>query len=444
MLNPMASRLMKALISALFAFLLLVGGAERARAATELQFWFGVSGASAEVIQSLARDFNETQAGYRVVPIFKGTYPETLKAGIAAFEAGNPPHIIQVFDVGTGVMMNDERAFVPVADVLKMAGGTFDKNEYLPAIVAYYSRPDGTMLSFPFNSSSPILFYNKDAYRRAGLDVDNPPKTWPEVWAAARRIVQSGAATCGYTSPWLTWIHVENFAAWNNLPYATRDNGMSGSDIELTFNTPIFVKHFQELADLAAEGVFRYGGRTSEAKQLFLSGECAMFTDSSAALGDVLKSDIDYGTGPLPYDPDAKGAPQNTIPGGASLWVFAGHPEADYKGVAAFFQFLSKTEIQSRLHQVSGYLPVTMAAYDATKASGFYEANPGREQPILQLIGKSPTENSRGIRAINLPELREIQNEEFEAMLAGQESARQALDNAVRRGNAAIRTAHGR
>ena len=163
--------------------------------------------------------------------------------------------------------------------------------------------------------------------------------------------------------------------------------------------------------------------------------------NSSAAFGDVVRSGIDYGTGPLPYDPEAAGAPQNTIPGGASLWVLAGHPERDYKGVAAFFQFLSKTDIQSRLHQVSGYLPVTMAAYDATKASGFYESNPAREQPILQMIGKPPTENSRGIRAINLPELREIQNEEFEAMLAGQESAQQALDNAVARGNAAIQAA---
>ena len=212
---------MKPLMFALFGSP-LVGGAERARAVTELDFWFGVSGANAEVIQSLAREFNATQAEYRVVPVFKGTYPETLQAGLAAFEAGHPPHIIQVFDVGTGVMMNAEHAFIPVADVLEKAGVTFDKNQYLPGIVAYYSRPDGTMLSFPFNSSSPILFYNKDIYRRAGLDVDNPPETWPDVWSAARQIVGTGAGTCGYTSAWLTWIHLENFAAWNNLPYATQ------------------------------------------------------------------------------------------------------------------------------------------------------------------------------------------------------------------------------
>jgi sn-glycerol 3-phosphate transport system substrate-binding protein len=440
----MSSRPLKVLAPVLFGLAMLIAVAGRSFAATELQFWFGVSGANAEVIKGLATEFNAGQAEYRVVPVFKGTYPETLQAGIDAFAAGNPPHIIQVFDVGTGVMMNSEGAFIPVAEVMEKGGGKFDKDQYLPGIVAYYSRPDGTMLSFPFNSSSPILFYNRDAYRRAGLEVDNPPKTWPEVWSAARRIVSSGAATCGYTSPWLTWIHVENFAAWNNLPYATNQNGMASADIELKFNAPIFVKHFQEIADLAAEGVFRYGGRTSEAKQLFLSGECAILTDSSAAYGDAQKSGIDYGTGPLPYDPDAPDAPQNTIPGGASLWVFAGHTDNEYRGVAKFFEFLSQTGVQSQLHQVSGYLPVTMAAYEATRASGFYEENPGREQPILQMTGKIPTDNSRGVRAINLPELREIQNEEFEAMLAGAENAQQALDNAVRRGNAAVKAALAR
>ena len=274
-------------------------------------------------------------------------------------------------------MMNAQGAIVPVADVLEKGGTAFDKSQYLPGIVAYYSTPDGTMLSFPYNSSSPILYYNKDVFQKAGLDIENPPKTWPEVWDAARKIVSSGAATCGYTSTWLTWIHLENFAAWNNQSYATKDNGLGGPDIELKINSPVFVKHMQDIADLAKEGVFRYGGRTSEAKPLFLSGECGIMTESSGGLGDVMKSGVNFATGALPYEPTAEGAPQNTIPGGASLWVFAGHPDEEYKGVASFFNFLSQTDIQSRLHQVSGYLPVTLAAYEATKASGFYEQNPG-------------------------------------------------------------------
>src|SRR6185312_2982470 len=412
-------------------------------AVTEFQWWHAMTGANNEVVETLSKEFNDSQKDYKVVPVFKGTYPETLNAGIAAFRAGQAPDIIQVFDVGTGVMMAAEGAIKPVADVLTDAGTKFDKSQYLPGIVAYYSKPDGTMLSFPYNSSSPILYYNKDIFQKAGLDVNKPPKTWNEVWADAKKIKASGAAPCGYTSTWLTWIHLENFAAWNNVPWATQQNGLAGGDVELKINAPIYVNHFQAIADLAKDGTFKYGGRTSEAKQIFLAGQCGIMTESSGGLGDIVKSGMNYGIGQLPYDSDAKGAPQNTTPGGASLWVFAGKSDEQYKGNAAFFTYLSRTEVQQYLHEKSGYLPVTLAAYEATKKSGFYDKNPGRETPILQMMGKAPTDNSKGVRLPNLPQVRDIQNEEFEKMLAGQETAQQALDNAVSRGNAAIKEALG-
>lgn len=412
-------------------------------AVTEIQWWHAMTGANNEVVETLSKEFNESQSDYKIVPVFKGTYPETLNAGIAAFRAKQSPHIIQVFDVGTGVMMAAEGAVKPVAEVLSMGGTAFDKSQYLPGIVAYYSKPDGTMLSFPYNSSSPILYYNKDAFEKAGLDAENPPKTWPEVFEAAKKIKESGAAPCGLTSTWLTWIGLENFAAWNNLQYGTQENGLASTDVELTFNTEPFARHFQNFADLAKDDTFRYGGRTSEAKQLFLSGECAIMTESSGGLGDVLKSGLNYGLGQLPYYDDLEGAPQNTIPGGASLWVFGGKSDDEYKGVAAFFEFLSQTEIQQRLHEVSGYLPVTLEAYEATKASGFYDENPGREIPIQQMMGKEPTANSKGVRLVNLPQVRDIENEEFEKMLAGDQTAQEALDKAVERGNAAIQQAIG-
>lgn len=414
--------------------------ASSAIAATEIQWWHAMTGANNEVVEQLSKEFNDSQQDYKIVPVFKGSYPETLNAGIAAFRAKQPPAIIQVFDVGTGVMMGAEGAVVPVADVLTKGGYEFDKSRYLPGIVAYYSKPDGTMLSFPYNSSSPILYYNKDAFEKAGLDVDNPPKTWPEVFEAARKIKTSGAAPCGLTSTWLTWIQTENFAAWNNLSYGSNENGLAGTDVKLAFNAEPFVKHFQSIADLAKDGTFRYGGRTSEAKQLFLSGECAILTESSGGLGDIAKSGMNYGIGQLPYY-EGEGRPQNTIPGGASLWVFGGKSDEEYKGVAEFFNFLSQTDIQARLHQVSGYMPVTMEAYEATKKSGFYDKNPGRETPLLQMMGKEPTENSKGVRLVNLPQVRDILNEEFEAMLAGTQDAQTALDNAVERGNAAIQQA---
>jgi sn-glycerol 3-phosphate transport system substrate-binding protein len=433
---------MKAYAAGLAATFTLLS-ASTALAQTQIDWWHAMSGANNDVVEQLAAEFNESQDEYRVVPVFRGTYPETLNAGIAAFRANQAPHIIQVFDVGTGVMMAAEGAVKPVAEILSMGGTEFDKSQYLAGIAAYYSRPDGTMLSFPYNSSSPILYYNKDIFEEAGLDPETPPTTWPEVFEAARTIKESGAAPCGLTSTWLTWIGLENFAAWNNLQYGTNENGLAGTDVELKINEGQFVTHFQNIADLAADDTFRYGGRTSEAKQLFLSGECAIMTESSGGLGDVLNSGMNYGLGQLPYYPEAEGAPQNTIPGGASLWVFAGKSDEEYAGVAAFFDFLSQTEIQARLHQVSGYLPVTMAAYEATKESGFYEENPGREIPITQMMGKEPTANSRGIRLVNMPQVRDIQNEEFEKMLAGEQDAQTALNNAVERANAAIQEAIG-
>ncbi|WP_438618060.1 sn-glycerol-3-phosphate ABC transporter substrate-binding protein UgpB [Oryzifoliimicrobium ureilyticus] len=423
--------------SAAFA---LFSSAIPAFAATELQWWHAMSGANNEVVEQLAKEFNESQSDYKVVPVFKGTYPETLNAGIAAFRSKQAPAILQVFDAGSGVMMGAKGAIMPVADVLKKGGYTFDKAQYLPGIVSYYSTADGTMLSFPYNSSSPILYYNKDIFSKAGLDPNAAPKTWPEIFEAAKKIKASGAASCGLTSTWLTWIQTENLAAWNNVSYGTNANGLGGTDVQLKVNSPLFVQHFQSLADLAKDGTFRYGGRTSEAKQLFTSGECAILTESSGGLGDIIKSGIKYGIGQLPYYP-GEGRPQNTIPGGASLWVFAGKKDEEYKGIAQFFSFLSQTKIQARLHQVSGYLPVTVAAYNETKASGFYDKNPGRETPILQMMGKAPTDNSKGVRLVNLPQVRDIMNEEYEALLSGKEDAKKALDRIVERGDAAIKAA---
>lgn len=413
-----------------------------ALAKTDISWWHAMSGANGEVVNKIASDFNASQSDYELKPVFKGTYPETLNAGIAAFRAGQAPDIIQVFDVGTGVMMGAQGAVKPVAEVLQDGGFAFDKSQYLAGIVGYYSTPEGEMLSFPYNSSSPVMYYNKDIFQKAGLDAETPPKTWAEVWAAARKIKESGAATCGYTSTWLTWIHTETFAAWNDVSWGSNENGLAGTP-ELKIDGPLFVKHFQELADLAKEGVFVYGGRTSEAKQNFTSGECGILTESSGGLGDIVKSGINYGIGQLPYDDTAAGAPQNTTPGGASLWVMGGKSDDTYKGVAAFFNYLSQTPVQQYLHEQSGYLPVTMAAYEATKASGFYEKNPAREVPILQMSGKPPTANSKGVRAPNLPQLRDIQNEEYEKMLAGQQDAATALKNAAERGNAAIKDATG-
>jgi sn-glycerol 3-phosphate transport system substrate-binding protein len=315
----------------------------------------------------------------------------------------------------------------------------FDPKAYLPAVTAYYSTVDGKMLSLPFNSSTPVVYWNKDAFKKAGLDPDKPPKTWPETFAAAKKLRAAGLP-CGFTSAWVSWVQIENFSAWHNIPLATEANGLEGPDAVLKFNNPTVVRHVANLAEAEKDKSFDYGGRTTEPEPKFIAGDCGMIQDSSAAYG-MFKSGakFDFGVTELPYYPDVKGAPQNSIIGGASLWVMGGKKPEEYKGIAKFFSYLAGTPVQEAWHEATGYLPITKAAYQATKASGYYQKNPGTEVAILQMTGKHPTANSRGLRFGNMVQIRDVIAEDLEAAFAGKSTAKAALDDAVARGNALLR-----
>ncbi len=414
--------------------------ANGAAAHTEIQWWHAMTGANNDAIVKLAGDFNASQKDYKVVPTFKGGYPDTLNAGIAAFRAGQAPHILQVFEVGTATMMSATGAVKPVYVLMKEAGETFDPKTYLPTITGYYSTTKGDMLSMPFNSSSTVMWYNKDSFKKAGLDPNAPPKTWPEVFEAAKKLKAAGHPNCGFSTAWVSWLNIEQLSAWHNVPLSTKANGMDGFDTELKFNSALHLKHLENLVELQKDKTYDYSGRTNTGEGRFTAGECPIFMTSSGFFGAVkANAKFDWGNAPMPYYPDAAGAPQNSIIGGASLWVMAGKKPDDYKGVAKFFTFLSDTDRQVGLHTQSGYLPITKAAYAKVKASGFYKDAPYLETPLLELTNKEPTENSRGLRLGNMVQLRDMWAEEFESALAGKKSARQALDDAVSRGNVALR-----
>jgi sn-glycerol 3-phosphate transport system substrate-binding protein len=399
-----------------------------------------MTGVNNDVVNKLADDFNKSQTEYKVVPTYKGTYPDTMNAGIAAFRAGNAPHIMQVFEVGTATMMAARGAVKPVQELMKEAGEKFDRDAYLPAVAAYYSTAKGELLSFPFNSSSTVMWYNKDAFRKAGLNPDQPPKTWPEVFEAAKKLQASGHPTCGFSSAWITWVNLEQFSVWHNVPLATKQNGIGGFDTELKINSPVHVKHLENLVELQKTKTFDYSGRASASEGRFTSGECPIFLTSSGFYGNVkANAKFEWANAFMPYYPDVPGAPQNSTLGGASLWVMGGKSANEYKGVAKFFAFLSDTDRQANLHTVSGYLPITKAAYEKVKASGFYKDNPYLETPILQLTNKPPTENSLGLRLGNLVQMRDIWAEEIESALTGNKSAKAALDAATERGNQVLR-----
>ncbi|MGM0559712.1 MAG: sn-glycerol-3-phosphate ABC transporter substrate-binding protein UgpB [Pseudomonadota bacterium] len=417
--------------------------ASPALAQTEVQWWHAMGGSLGELLENITDGFNASQDDYVVNPVYKGEYNETMTGAIAAFRAGEQPHIVQIFEVGTATMMAAEGAIRPVYEVMENSEIEFDPDAYLPAVTGYYTTTEGDMLSMPFNSSTPVMFYNKDAFEEAGLDPEEPPRTWPELEEASQKLLDAGYE-CGFTTGWPSWVQLENFSALHNVPFVSGENGFASTDIEALFNSDLHKKHIGKMVEWQESGVFSYGGRYSDSRPKFVSGECAMYTDSSANRASLVAGieDFEFGMAMLPYWPDAEGAPQNSIIGGASLWVLEGHPDEEYEAVAAFFEYLSSPEVQAEWHQESGYLPITQAAFELTEEQGYYEENPGADVSVEQMNLNEPTENSKGLRIGNFLQIRDIINEELEAAFSGDKSASDALDEAVERANGELEKFH--
>jgi sn-glycerol 3-phosphate transport system substrate-binding protein len=414
-------------------------GTGPAFAQTEIEFWHAFTGRLGELVAEQVETFNASQSDYAVVASHKGNYSETLNAGIAAFRAGEQPHVLMVFEVGTATMMGASGAIKPVYEVMQMGGAEFDQDKYIGAVKGYYTSTDGDMLSLPFNSSTPVLWVNRDMLEANGVDPDTDMSTWEQVDGVLTQLKDAGV-DCPLTTAWQSWIHLENFSAYHNTPFATKANGFGGTDTELAFNGAAQVAHISKMGEWAQDGKFFYAGRRNEGGANFRSGECALFTESSAGYAGIKsEAEFDFEVRPLPYWEAVASEPQNTIIGGASLWVMEGHEEAEYMGVAAFLDFLSSAEIQAKWHQDTGYLPITSEAGDLTKEQGFYEENPGTDVAVMQMTAKDPTDNSKGLRLGSFDQIRGIIDEELEGVWAGDKDAQTALDSAVERGNQLLR-----
>lgn len=426
---------LKALCCALF---IVMGAAcTSALAAIEVQFWHAMAGPSGERVEALATRFNAQQNDYRVVPVFKGTYDETLAAGIAAWRAKKPPHLLQV-DAGDAVAMTAIKGMIrPLHDVMSQANPKWDAHQFIPLIAAHYSDRHGKMLALPFNSSTPLFYFNNEVFNKAGIAA--APNTWREVLAAAIKVKDAGAA-CGFTTAWQSWVHLEAMSLWHNSEFATRANGFDGPDAQLHFNTIALVRHVSLLSSWVKGELFTYASRRDEAETRFVNGECAMLTSSSASYQSI-RQDAKFGLGVarLPHHEEEPGSPFNASIGGAALWVMAGQKPAEYKGTAAFLEFVSSPVIAAQWHQETGFLPITDAAYRATKKGGFYEKNPGAETAIALIAGQKLSKTNRGIHLGNFALIRNILDEELESVWAGKKAPKQALDDAVKRGNERLR-----
>lgn len=418
------------------AFVLLLGllwSVGDAWARSDVHFWHAMTGQLNDAVDALAKKFNERQHDYEVKPLYKGTYPETLTAAMAAYRSKTPPHIAQVFDVGTQTMLLSG-AIMPVFQLMREQGMVIDWSDFIQPVLSYYSK-NGRLYSMPFNSSTPILYYNKDAFQKAGLSTDRPPITWKEVEEFSRRIISAGAAKCGFSTGWPSWILFENMAAWHNLPFATNQNGFGGVEPQLLVNGEFQGKLIGRLVSWQAEQLYSYGGRMDDPDPKFMRGECAMYLQSSALIGRFARSvRFKWGTGQLPHwgPPYKKGT---SIPGGATLWVMQGLPPTDYRGIAQFFKFLAEPDQQAVWHQTTGYVTLTNASLKYLGQTNHFLRNPDQWTAFAQLTSGNNTPNTQGIRLGNFVAVRDAIEGELENILARKKSVQQGLDDAVAKGN---------
>ncbi len=270
-------------VAAVFA----VGANQAAQAATEIQFWHAMEAALGERLNDIANDFNASQSDYKIVPVFKGTYDQTLAAGIAAYRSGNAPAILQVYEVGTATMMQAKKAVIPVSEVFKQAGVPLDEKAFVPTIASYYSdSKTGELISMPFNSSTPVLYYNKDAFKKAGLDPNQPPKTWDELRRGCAEAEGLGHVVRLFVGlAELDSARKLQCVAWRcrsrrRTTASTAPTPSSNSTSRCRSRTSSSCRTWRRKARS------RYVGRKDEPVSKFYSGDCGIITNSSGSLAN--------------------------------------------------------------------------------------------------------------------------------------------------------------
>ncbi len=402
-----------------------------ANAKQVVNFWHSMSGALQDKLNIIITKYHESQDKVRVNAVYKGNYTDALNGVVAAYRGSKHPHITQVFEVGTQSMMKSG-AIVGVEDLFIKNGVVLDKKDIMAPVLGYYSSLDGKLISMPFNSSTPIVFYNKDILDN--LNITKIPTTWDEMFALSKEI-KAKSPYCGLVFGWQSWTLVENFSAINDLAIANPENGFQGLDVKMNLQNPEMSKNIGRIAEAIQNKEFRFEGRRSEApRRAFLARKCAFLVDSSSSIGTLKKAaKFNWGTA---YQPFIAGkSPQNSLIGGASLWVMKGHSDNDYKNVVDFFKFIMRPDIQAEWHQGTGYIPITQSSYKLSTEQGFYAKDPHQETAVKQLLRGPMSTNSRGIRLGNFSQVREVIEESLEKIWEGRLSVADGLKEADERAN---------
>lgn len=407
--------------------------AQAASAETELTWWHGMGGHLGDVVNQIAAGFNESQSEYKITPVFKGSYEETLTAAIAAFRAGEQPNVVQVFDAGAATVIGAQGAAIPVQDLLEQNGVEFSIEDYIPGVRYFYADSQGKMIGMPFNSSSPVLYYNTDALEKAGVEA---PATYEEFEQIAPALKEAGYIPLVQTH--LPWEFVENFHSRHNLPFASNNNGYDSAEgTKILMNSPEMKMHFTKVKEWLDAGLFGFFGTSwDDNKAQFTDGKAAMYIGSSGDFGGLTSLELPFKWGStfLPYWASITDEGYQTFIGGASLFAMSGHDEAQNAGTAAFFKYLTSPEVQYMWHRETGYVPITTAAYEMAKADGHYESSPSAETGIKQLMLPAG-DNTHGYRMGFYVQIRDVENRELSRFLNGEITIDEALAAIEKDGN---------
>jgi sn-glycerol 3-phosphate transport system substrate-binding protein len=410
-----------------FALLAVIALSVPARAA-DIRVWHSMEGLHGAEFERVVARFNASQRQYRVLATYKGAYDEAAVEAVTARGSRNfarAPHLVQASELGGAFLVEQKDAVRPLWQVMGDAGALLRPE---PALADADELIDakGRLVALPLGRATPVLYYNRDAFRVALLDPAKPPATWDEMVPTLAALVGAGS-DCALTMAWPASTLLENMAAWHNQAFATD---------RLMFNSRLAVRWVSTLATWQKSGYFTYAGRRGEAEARFVRGECALLAASSGSYQELRsRARFDLGVSQFPYYDDFDGAPLNTLASSAAFWVMAGRPPADYAGVARFLAFFARPEVQAEWHQKTGLVPLTAAAYELTRQTGFYAANPGHEIAVRQLLVRG-TPNWKSLRLGQFPKLRSIIDEELESTWQSGKPSLDALNHAVARGNA--------
>ncbi|MGQ3889064.1 extracellular solute-binding protein [Legionella sp. CNM-1927-20] len=394
----------------------------------DIVLWHSLAGNLGVVLQQLVDNFNQAQKEYVIKPIYKGEYNDTITSFAAAFKAKQPPALIQVFEVGTGIMLAPAGIIKPLHEIMAEQNQRLPTENFLPALLSFYSYK-GKLQALPFNTSIPVIFYNADALASVGINDKNFPATWDELENLAALLKTKGYQ-CTYTSAYPAWILIEAFSSLHGLPL------FDSEEQKAVYNNKAVIHHLERLRQWQKKHYFDYGGRASDATSLFTSGKCVMYSQSSGSYKSVSKLvNFRVGVAALPLDPSVSQLRYNSVNGGAALWAVAGQSSKIYEGIAQFYTYLLKPQVQQRWYQSTGYIPISM--------SGDYAfIMRDNVQPVLSLAQKELA-NSIPQKLLNLStipqnQIRNINDEAIEAIFAGIKTPKVAMDDAVTRANFAL------